>query len=141
MVRKRDQKKPPSSNKQKKTQLRLQTQARRRKRLAAEGRLVRGKEIPRDAVAADPSKQSQSNSYSTKLYYVDKEFTCVRCGVAEVWTATQQKWYYEVARGSIYGEAKRCRGCRRRRREELARQRALLATARRTKATKPSSIP
>jgi hypothetical protein len=138
MVPKRDQKKPPSSNKQKKTQLRLQTQARRRKRLAAEGRLVRGVEVPPKAVPADPSKQSRQGTYAERFYYVDQEFTCVGCGVTEVWTSTQQKWYYEVARGSIYGRANRCRACRRRRREELARQRALLAMARRTKATKPS---
>jgi hypothetical protein len=133
MVPKRDAKKPPSSNKQKKAKLRLQNAARRRKRLAAEGRLVRGTEVPRNAIPADPTKQSRNNSYSLRLYYVDQEFTCVGCGVTEVWTATQQKWYYEVAGRSIYGRATRCRACRRRHREELARQRTLMAAARRPK--------
>jgi hypothetical protein len=134
MVPKRDQKKAPSSNKQKKAQLRLQNAAHRRRRLAAEGRLVLGHEVPPGAIAANPSKQTQSNSYATKFFYVDQEFTCVGCGVDKVWTATQQKWYYEVAGGSIYGEAKRCRACRRRRRDELARQRHLLAAAKQKKA-------
>jgi hypothetical protein len=32
-------------------------------------------------------------------YYRDESFTCRDCGVVEVWTATQQKWWYEVAKG------------------------------------------
>jgi len=32
--------------------------------------------------------------------------------VKEVWTAEQQKWYYEEAKGSIHAKAVRCRNCR-----------------------------
>ncbi|WP_238945951.1 zinc-ribbon domain containing protein [Vandammella animalimorsus] len=39
-------------------------------------------------------------------------FTCCRCGAQEVWTAKQQKWWYEVAHGPIYSGAKHCRACR-----------------------------
>jgi hypothetical protein len=53
-------------------------------------------------------------------FYVDAPFTCKDCGKAEVWTATQQKWWYEVARGDIATRAVRCRPCRRRHREEKA---------------------
>jgi hypothetical protein len=53
-------------------------------------------------------------------YYVDMPFTCKGCGKEEVWTATQQKWWYEVARGDIATRAVRCRPCRRRHREEKA---------------------
>jgi hypothetical protein len=68
--------------------------------------------IPRDAIAADLNQQASNNSYSPPLYYQDYEFTCVDCGSVQVWTAAQQKWWYEVAKGSIYAGAKRCRPCR-----------------------------
>jgi hypothetical protein len=68
--------------------------------------------IPRDAIPADLSQQAPNNSVSARLYYRDYEFTCVDCGVKQVWTAEQQKWWYEVAKGSIYSVAKRCRACR-----------------------------
>lgn len=32
-----------------------------------------------------------------RRYYIDKRFTCAKCGTEEVWTAAQQKWWYEVA--------------------------------------------
>ncbi len=68
--------------------------------------------VPRRRIPADLSKQAPNNSYGGRLYYEELEFTCVDCGAAEVWTAEQQKWWYEVAKGSIYSVAKRCRACR-----------------------------
>lgn len=46
-------------------------------------------------------------------YYVDAPFRCKDCGKEEVWTATQQKWWYEIAKGYVYSTATRCRSCRR----------------------------
>ncbi|NOR62662.1 MAG: hypothetical protein GQ535_09250 [Rhodobacteraceae bacterium] len=46
------------------------------------------------------------------LYYVDKAFTCARCGVEQLWTAKQQKWWYEIAQGELQSTAKHCRPCR-----------------------------
>jgi len=59
-----------------------------------------------------------SNSYGEPAFlrrgsYEDAPFRCVDCGKDEVWTATQQKWWYEVAKGFAYSFAKRCRPCRR----------------------------
>lgn len=68
--------------------------------------------VPRNAIPADTSQQAQNNSYNPPLFYEDIEFTCRDCGVEEVWTAEQQKWWYEVAKGSIYSGAIRCRECR-----------------------------
>ncbi len=48
-----------------------------------------------------------------RRYYLDQPFTCAGCNSQEVWTALQQKWWYEVAKGSIYSTAKFCRTCRR----------------------------
>jgi hypothetical protein len=74
--------------------------------------------IPLGAIPADSAQQVPNNSYShPPAYYVDREFICVDCKRREIWTATQQKWYYEVAKGSLYSTAVRCRACRRKRRE------------------------
>jgi Probable zinc-ribbon domain len=64
-------------------------------------------------IPADTSQQAPNNSYSPPLFYEDTPFTCVDCGKEEIWTATQQKWWYEVAKGEIYSRAVRCRECRR----------------------------
>jgi hypothetical protein len=113
----------PTSNKRKRAELNEKRKVRRRKKLAKEGRLVRGREIPVGSIAADIGQQAPNNSLSARLYYVDKPFVCSDCGAEEVWTAAQQKWYFEVAKGPIYGEAKRCRACRARRRRQRDEQR------------------
>jgi hypothetical protein len=86
--------------------------------LRRQGRVVGGVVIPQGAVPANVERQPANNSYSPPPYYLDKPFQCVDCGKEEVWTASQQKWYYEVAKGSIYGQAIRCRSCRQKRRRE-----------------------
>ena len=63
-----------------------------------EGRLAHGMVIPEGVIAADLSAQAKNNSYGPPLYYLDQPFTCVDCGAEEVWTAEQQKWYFEVAK-------------------------------------------
>lgn len=52
-------------------------------------------------------------------YYRDEPFRCVDCGIEQVWTATQQKWWYEVAKGGVWTRGRRCRSCRRKERERL----------------------
>jgi len=68
---------------------------------------------PSGRIPADLSKQAPNNSYSPPLFYDDSPFICVDCGKEENWTAKQQQWWYEVAKGSIYSRAIRCRVCRR----------------------------
>ena len=118
------------SNKRKKAELQAKRQtkienerAEKRERLREAGRLANGIVIPVDAIAADLSKQAPNGSYDPPRYYVDYDFTCIDCGVDQVWTAAQQQWYYEEANGSIYATAVRCRPCRQRRRAELEAQR------------------
>jgi len=83
---------------------------RRQKREIAQGGL------PPGAVAADTSRQVPVGPYgSRKSFYVDVHFTCCDCGSNEVWKAEDQKWFYEVARGSLYKTAVRCRDCRQKR--------------------------
>ncbi|MGJ7555192.1 zinc-ribbon domain containing protein [Variovorax sp. RB3P1] len=63
---------------------------------------------------ADKSRLLTCNTMLGEVpdFYLDRPFTCRDCGAEEVWTAKQQKWWYEVAQGSIYSNAVRCRACR-----------------------------
>jgi hypothetical protein len=61
--------------------------------------------------------------YVRRGYYVDMPFHCVDCGEQELWTGTQQKWWYEVAKGYVYSTAVRCRTCRRAKRAKSAESR------------------
>ena len=58
-------------------------------------------------------------------YYVDTPFACAHCHVDQVWRATQQKWWYEVAKGDTRTVANRCRLCRRKERERRNESRRL----------------
>ena len=49
-------------------------------------------------------------------YYTDQPFNCKDCGKEQVWTAAQQKWWYEVAGAPAITKAVRCRECRRKER-------------------------
>ncbi len=101
------------SDKRKKRKFNAIRERRRLNQLREEGRLVNGEEVPSRAVPADQSQQDPNNSYSLRpAYYIDLDFTCCDCGKADVWTAEQQKWYYETAKGSLYATAIRCRDCR-----------------------------
>jgi len=102
--------------------------AKRAKREAAEA-LVRAKSRAAERVRrlkgqvlVNPTLLRPTNSYDIpdfvqREFYVDRPFVCKDCGKAEVWTATQQKWWYETARGDVWTVAVRCRPCRRRERE------------------------
>jgi Probable zinc-ribbon domain len=70
--------------------------------------------VPAGAVPAEQEKLLHDRSWGLRpRFYADKRFTCVECGTAEVWTAADQKWWYEEAKGKIATRAKRCRACRR----------------------------
>ena len=74
-------------------------------------------EKARSRIQADLSRQAPNNSFAGgRLYYEDLEFTCQGCGRQEIWTARQQQWWYEVAKGHVFSTAVHCRACRRRRR-------------------------
>ena len=95
---------------------------RREKRRIANGGL------PPGAVAADTSQQVPINTYGPpKTFYVDVPFKCRDCGKDDLWTGKQQKWFYEVAKGSLHATAVRCRDCRNRLKDqkELPRQQML----------------
>ncbi|HEX3871900.1 MAG TPA: zinc-ribbon domain containing protein [Pirellulales bacterium] len=119
------------SNKQRRAELQAKREARRlraaSKKVAVEKArqlaLLEAKEL--DGVAVNGLKLAGYNSYGdpdfvVRGYYLDIPFTCKSCGREEVWSATQQKWWYEVAKGQVYSTARRCRACRRKERERRA---------------------
>jgi len=69
------------------------------------------------AVAADHAKLSHINTYGgLPMFYLDKPFTCRKCGKREIWRARDQQWYYEEAKGHIDATAVECHACRTQRR-------------------------
>jgi len=105
-----------TSNKQKRAALEEKRAERRNKVSLKQQSDTIEDAVRKGAVAADTSQQVRSGATEKRQFYVDQPFDCVDCGKHEVWTATQQKWYFEVAKGSIYCRAVRCRTCRQRRR-------------------------
>lgn len=57
-------------------------------------------------------------------YYVDQPLPCRACGKEQVWSATQQRWWFESAKGDVWTVAVHCRTCRikERERKNLARR-------------------
>lgn len=104
----------PSSGKQKRERLAVTRQIRRKKSADQ----CRDHEIQTgEVILADLSQQAKNNSYDPPQEYRDYQFTCRDCGRVEIWTARQQQWWYEVAKGAIYSHAIRCRACRRKHRQ------------------------
>ena len=65
------------------------------------------------AIEADHTQLRHVNTYGLlPNFYLDKPFACKDCGSQEIWTAKQQKWWYEIAKGHIDSIAVRCRRCR-----------------------------
>jgi hypothetical protein len=65
------------------------------------------------AIAANPDKLAHINTYgSLPQFYLDRPFTCRKCGKREIWRAKDQKWYYEQAKGHIDAVAVECHECR-----------------------------
>ena len=102
-------------------QRREEIKTRRAARAARQAELEQAatlKQLEARGVRVNAHALAPNNSYGApefvyRGYYVDRPFRCQDCGKEEVWTATQQKWWYEVAKGYVYSIATRCRTCRR----------------------------
>lgn len=85
--------------------------------------------VPAGSVLVDAAKLRGSSwglpAFAWQGYYQDAPFRCKDCGAEQVWTARQQKWWYEVAGGNYDSRAVRCKACR-------IKERARIAEARRT---------
>jgi putative zinc ribbon protein len=81
--------------------------------------------IPVNEALLAPNNSYGAPEFVGRGYYVDRPFRCVDCGKEEIWTGTQQKWWYEVAKGFVYSTAVRCRICRRKKRDQSAESRRI----------------
>ncbi len=83
-------------------------------------------------VRVDATQLAPNNSWGVPEFYRDRAFVCRDCGAHEVWTARQQKWWYEIAKGPVDSVAVRCKPCRaiEKARVELARKVSLEGMAR-----------
>jgi len=100
------------SGKQKREELRAKRLARLRLAQGGVFSSLHGT-MPSGAVAAAPA-QLVHNFFCCQppSFYLGRPFVCKDCGAHEVWTAKQQKWWYEIAKGPIGSTAVRCRMCR-----------------------------
>jgi hypothetical protein len=128
------------SGKQRRNEI-IAARARRSERRKATAQAQGFKDAPYRFVPVNEKSLAPNNSYGApdfvyRGYYVDRPFRCVDCGKVEVWTGTQQKWWYEVAKGFVYSSAIRCRLCRRkeRQRRDEARRVHLAGLARKKRA-------
>tara|TARA_R110002110_G_scaffold3754_1_gene19526 strand:- start:53903 stop:54190 length:288 start_codon:yes stop_codon:yes gene_type:complete len=79
---------------------------------------IRSKNKQNDRLPVDGKKLNMGNTYSVAPdFYYDIEFDCEDCGKHQIWTASQQKWWYEEAGGYFFSTAVRCRDCRQNERE------------------------
>ena len=113
------------SNKQRRLELALRRRKRERKRAKKAAHDPRVIPLGADSAPCNAQLLAGYNSYGAPAfvargYYVDEPFECVDCKTQEVWRATQQKWWFEVAKGDVRTTAKRCRPCRRKERERSA---------------------
>jgi Probable zinc-ribbon domain len=80
---------------------------------------------PLGCVPVNPANLSPNNSYGIPEFikrgiYVDMSFTCKHCVTPQIWTAQQQHWWYELAKGDVWTIAVLCRPCRIKERERKA---------------------
>ena len=115
------------SNKQRRQEIK----AHRLRRIAQKARISNARPVDRPVgtVEVTPTLLRSNNSYGIpdfvqRGYYQDRPFRCKDCGVDEIWTAAQQRWWFEEAQGDVWTVAVRCRACR-------ASERARKAEARR----------
>jgi hypothetical protein len=107
-----------ASGRERRKQIKLRRVARTARRAELE-QAARRRQLEARGVAVNEAALRPYSSYGApqfvyRGYYVDTPFRCQACGKEEIWTATQQKWWYEIAKGYVYSIATRCRACRRR---------------------------
>lgn len=79
---------------------------------------------PLNSIEANQNELVHNNTYGLlPSLYIDKPFKCQNCDTIEVWKATSQKWWYEVAKGHIDSTAIHCQSCRTKRKKEKKQQR------------------
>lgn len=104
------------SNKQRRWEIR-EARAKRKLRQAVSANWPACQTPPPGSLAVCRPNLATYNSYDEPLFvqrgwYQDLPFTCRDCGAEQIWTAAQQRWWYEVCKGQVFSTAVRCRACR-----------------------------
>ncbi len=102
------------SNKQKRKEIK-EKRLKKAQKLSKEVDVYSSRKIPEGAVLANKEVLVLYNNSPFPVYprfYIDKLFICKDCDSHEIWTAKQQKWWYEIAGGRLEQIAIRCRSCR-----------------------------
>ncbi len=77
--------------------------------------------LPPGAVRGDVRRQEFCPlCHVPRYFFVDQEKECVQCGKKFVFSAKEQKYWYETLKFNFHSVAIRCRLCRRRRRSQSA---------------------
>lgn len=102
------------SGKQKSRQIKEKRAAHREQALKAEAAALKER-LESEGVKVNVAALASYNSYGPPKFvelgfYLDQPFTCEGCGKLEIWTAHQQKWWYEIAKGDVWSLAKLCIG-------------------------------
>ena len=124
------------SGRQRRTEVQIRRPGKRAAVRAEEARAQAKREAKERAallkgqVLVNPANLRPTNSYGTpdfvaRGFYVDMPFGCKACSKPQVWTATQQKWWYESAKGDVWTIAVLCRPCRLRERERRSAARSV----------------
>ena len=78
----------------------------------------------RHVIPADLSEQRPNNSYAPPTEYENTRIPCSDCGKPVLWTAEQQRTWYQEIKASIYATPNvRCDTCRKRGKHHRHRQR------------------
>lgn len=104
------------SGKQRRAEIKLKRLERARRLQETLSRTAHGRHMPVDGIEpADRDLLARHNNTYGALpaFYADRIFVCRDCSEEQVWTAKQQKWWYEIALGPIDSQAVRCLPCRR----------------------------
>ena len=104
------------SNKQRRTEIKARRLLRAAKKCVAPGYLNLTV-APHESASVNISGLAPYCCYGVpefvaRGFYMPVSFTCRDCGVNEVWTAKQQKLWYEDWQGPVFSMALRCRPCR-----------------------------
>lgn len=113
------------SNKQKRKEIK-EKRLKKAQKSAKDVDVYSNKNIPDGAILANKEVLVLYNDGPFPVYpvfYIDRAFICKDCGSHEIWTAKQQKWWYEIAGGKLEQIAVRCRPCRKKENERKAKAR------------------
>ena len=62
---------------------------------------------PMDVTRLRPRNSYGKPDFVTRAYYRDLHFFCIDCCAKGVWTAARQEWWYELAQGKVFTNARR----------------------------------